>query len=180
MHKRKGVKVEPIDNSGQEPRPISGQIDWKERAKKRQVPNKDSDKAPFRQYFEPRYAPFLRGTRLTSERLAEMKISSDLQPKEREMLVEMLYRREAALAWDFKESGRISHEVSPPVTIDTVPHKAWQVEQFPLPRKLRDTVIYMVQQRIDRGTLKLCKSQYQNPYFLVAKKDQDYCLINNA
>ena len=92
----------------------------------------------------------------------------------------MLYRREAALAWDFKESGRVSYDVSPPITIDTIPHKAWQVEQFPLPRKLRDTVIQMIQQRIDRGTLELCKSQYRNPYFLVAKKDRDYRLINNA
>ena len=38
----------------------------------------------------------------------------------------------------------------------------------------------MIQQRIDRGTLKLCKSQYRNPWFLVAKKDAGYRLINNA
>jgi hypothetical protein len=35
------------------------------------------------------------------------------------MLLEVLYRREAALAWDFKESGRISREVIPLVVIDT-------------------------------------------------------------
>ena len=109
-----------------------------------------------------------------------MKIAPNLLPREREMLLEMLYRREAALAWDFKESGRVSTEVVPPVVIDTVPHKAWRADQFPIPRKLRDVVIEMVQERIDRGTLELCKSQYRNPWFLVAKKDKGYQLINNA
>jgi hypothetical protein len=55
-----------------------------------------------------------------------MKISADLLPREKEMLLEMLYQREAALAWDFAESGRISNAVMPPVTIDTILHKAWQ------------------------------------------------------
>jgi hypothetical protein len=32
----------------------------------------------------------------------------------------------------------------------------------------------MIQQRIDRGTLELCKSQYRNPWFLVAKKDKEW------
>jgi hypothetical protein len=61
----------------------------------------------------------------------------------------MLYWREGALAWDFSESGRISHEVILPVTIDTVPYQAWQVPQFPIVKKLRDIVIEMIQQRID-------------------------------
>jgi hypothetical protein len=117
---------------------------------------------------------------MTPERIQAMKISPLLWPKERELLLEMLYRREPALAWDFRESGRISHEVIPPVTIDTVPHNAWQVPQFPIAKKLRDTVIDMIQQRIERGVLELCKSQYRNPWFLVAKKDAGYRVINNA
>ncbi|KAF7575775.1 Asp-protease-2 domain containing protein [Pyrenophora tritici-repentis] len=180
MHKRKGQKVEPIDDSGQAPRKVEGRLDWKERAKAKQVPNADHARAPFAQYFEPRYADFPRGTRVTPERLKEMKISPDLWPRERQLLEELLFRREAALAWDFRESGRVSREVIPPVVIDTVPHKAWRVDQFPVPRKLREIVIEMIQDRINRGTLELCKSQYRNPWFLVAKKDKGYRLINNA
>jgi hypothetical protein len=179
-HKRKGVKVEPIDDSGQPSRNIEGRLDWKERASATQVPNANSESAPFRQYFEPRYAPFPRGTRMTPERISEMKISRDLLPKERDMLLEVLYRREGALAWDFRESGRVSKDVIPPVIIDTVPHQAWRADQFPVPRKLRQVVIDMIQDRINRGTLELCKSQYRNPWFLVAKKDKGYRLINNA
>lgn len=179
-HKRKGVKIEPIDDSGQPTRPIEGRLDWKERAAAKQVPNADSQSAPFAKYFEPRYATFPRGTRMTPERISEMKISSELSPTEKDMLLEVLYRREAALAWDFRESGRVSRDVIPPVVIDTVPHQAWRVDQFPVPRKLRQVVIDMIQDRINRGTLELCKSQYRNPWFLVAKKDKGYRLINNA
>jgi hypothetical protein len=163
MHKRKAQKVQPVDDSGQKPREIEGRIDWKERAKEKQMPNVDSDTAPFGQHFEPRYASFPRGTRVTPQRLKDMKISPDLLPNERLMLEEMLYRREGALAWDFSESGRVSREVIPPVVIDTVPHQAWRADQFPIPRKLREVVMEMVQERIDRGTLELCKSQYRNP-----------------
>ena len=124
MHKRKGVKIDPVDASGQKPRQVEGRLDWIEHAKSLQVPNSDSNSAPFKQYFEPRYAQFLRGTRLTPERIAKMKISPELWPKERDMLLELLYRREAALAWDFSKSGRISSEVMPPVTINTIPHQA--------------------------------------------------------
>ncbi|KAK1916453.1 hypothetical protein P3342_004272 [Pyrenophora teres f. teres] len=67
------------------------------------------------------------------------------------MLEELLYRRESALAWDFRESGRVSREVIPPVVIDTIPHKAWRADQFPVPRKLREVVIEMIQDRINRA-----------------------------
>ena len=180
MHKRKGQKIEPVDDSGQTAREIEGRLDWKERAKAKQYPTEDPSRAPFAKYFEPRYATFPRGTRITPERRKEMKISPDLLPREVEMLEELLYRRESALAWDFRESGRVSREVIPPVVIDTVPHQAWRADQFPVPRKLREVVIEMLQDRINRGTLELCKSQYRNPWFLVAKKDKGYWLINNA
>jgi hypothetical protein len=120
MHKCKGVKVEPIDQSGQDTRPITGYPDWKERAKQRQQPQEDQ--SPLDVSFEPRYALFPRGTWITPERIKSMKISPMLWTKERELLLEMLHWREGALAWDFRESGWISHEVIPPVTIDTVPH----------------------------------------------------------
>ncbi|CAN9186291.1 unnamed protein product [Alternaria alternata] len=97
-HKRKGVKIELVNDLGQPTREIKGRLNWKERAAEKQRPNADSDSAAFKQYFEPRYATFPRGTRITSERISEMKISPDLRPKEKEMLLEMLYRREAALA----------------------------------------------------------------------------------
>ena len=44
-----------------------------------------------------RYAAFPRGTRITPKRLAGIKFSASLSPKEREATIELLFRREAAL-----------------------------------------------------------------------------------
>ena len=38
----------------------------------------------------------------------------------------------------------------------------------------------MLQERIDRGVLEDCHGPYRNPWFLVAKKDGKYRLINAA
>ncbi|KAK1914051.1 hypothetical protein P3342_007297 [Pyrenophora teres f. teres] len=80
MHKRKFQKVQPVDDSGRKPRETEGRLDWKERAKARQKPTEDVQKAPFSKYFKPRYASFPRGTRLTEERIKEMKIRYQLVP----------------------------------------------------------------------------------------------------
>lgn len=34
--------------------------------------------------------------------------------EEKEVLTEMLYNREAVLAWDFSEMGKVKKEVAPP------------------------------------------------------------------
>ena len=180
LYKTKDKKVQPISDSQIKPDKVEGRPDWKSRAASQQKPNKDSDWRSFEKYFEPRYAEFPRGTRLTRQRISELKIGTELKPREKEMLVEMLYRREPALAWDFSESGRVNPEVTPPIKLNVVPHQAWQEKQFPVPRKLRDVVREMIQQRLDRETLEYSKSPYRNPWFLVAKKDAGYRLINNA
>ena len=96
------------------------------------------------------------------------------------MLIEVFYYREVVIIQDFLELGRISNKVIPLATINIIPYQVQQVKQFSILRKLQDTIINIVQKRINRGVLKLYKSQYQNLYFLVAKKDNSYRLINNT
>ena len=43
--------------------------------------------------------------------------------REREVLLELLYKREAALVWDFAEIGRVRDEVTDPQVIKTVDYK---------------------------------------------------------
>ncbi|KIV98505.1 uncharacterized protein PV09_09688 [Verruconis gallopava] len=66
------------------------------------------------EWFEPRTAWFPHAARLTQERLQAMKISSGFTPQEKLLIEEVLFRREAALSWDFSEIGRIKPEVAPP------------------------------------------------------------------
>jgi hypothetical protein len=180
MHKTKDKKVQPVSKSDFTPHAVEGRMDWQVRAAERQKPNTDQSWRSFQRYIGDRTAPFPVGTRVTNERLEKMKIAEWLWPREKLMLQEVFFCREAALSFDFAESGRIHEDVCPPVRINTVPHDAWKEGNFPVPRRLRAEVNDMIQQRLNRGVLEYSKSPYSNPWFLVKKKDQGYRLINNA
>jgi hypothetical protein len=180
MYKTKDKKVQPVHDSTVKPHAVEGRLDWQMRARARQPANNNQSWRQFGKYIEDRTATFPLGSRVTSERLRKMKIAGWLWPRESEMLQEVFFCREAALSFDFQESGRIHHDVYPPVRINTVPHTAWKEGNFPVPRKLRDEVGRMIQERLDRGVLEYSKSPYSNPWFLVKKKDQGFRLINNA
>jgi transposase InsO family protein len=180
MHKTKDKKVQPVHDSTVVPHKVEGRNDWRERAAARHPPNEDQSWRQFSTLIRDRTAPFPKGLRVTEERFKDMKIAGWLWPREVDMLKEVFWCREAALSFDFSESGRIHPDVVPPIKLNTIPHDAWKEGNFPIPRKLREEVSDMVQQRLTRGVLELSKSPYSNPWFLVKKKDKGYRLINNA
>ena len=83
--------------------------------------------------------------------------------QEKDLLTEMLYNREAVLAWDFTEMGKVKKEVAPAQKIQTIEHKAWQVSGFQIPKALSSTVIDMLQERLKMGVIEPCHSPYRNP-----------------
>ena len=107
-------------------------------------------------------------------------IRDGLQERELELLIAMLFNREKVLAFDFSHCGTVITEVAPPQEIRTVPHKAWQVLNFPIPKALVLVVIEMLRERIKNGLLKYCHGPYRNPWFLVKKAIKGYRLINAA
>ncbi|KAF1944981.1 hypothetical protein EJ02DRAFT_339632 [Clathrospora elynae] len=145
MYKSKDKKVQPVADSSVRPDAVKGRPDWKERAQERQPPNPDQSWRQFPDYVSDWTASFPKGQRITEERLAEMKIAAWLLPREKDMLYEVFLCREAALSFDFKESGRVHPDVTPPVRINTVPHEAWKENNFPVPMSLRSEVNKMIQ-----------------------------------
>jgi hypothetical protein len=68
-----------------------------------------------------------KGSRLTPERLAQMKIGGGMLSKEeRQLFINILFEYEGAIAFDDSEMGLLSPEIEPPVKIHTVPHLPWQ------------------------------------------------------
>lgn len=55
----------------------------------------------------------------------------------------MFYNREAVLAWDFTEIGKVKREVAP----------LQQISGFQISKALTFTVIYMLQERLKMGVL---------------------------
>jgi hypothetical protein len=70
----------------------------------------------------------------------------------------MMFNREAAIAFDFLESGRFLRDVCSPYKIRTVPHEAWQVKYFPVARAVEEECVDIINNRLDRGTLERCDS----------------------
>lgn len=178
-YKRKDRKVRPVDYGGALDASVGGDPKWRERAIARERPPLVPGK--FDKWLTPKFSDIPRGARLTEERIGTLDIGSDLWPCERQVLIELLYNREAAISFDFKEMGKVRHEVAPPSRIRTVEHKAWQAKNFPIPRALEGEVVKMIGERLGYGVLEYCQSPYRNAWFLVAKSTPGkYRLINAA
>ena len=63
---------------------------------------------------------------MTAKRLSIMTVGTEMTLQERDVLIKMLYNREAGIAFVFEEMGMVRHEVAPPQEICTIPHEAWQ------------------------------------------------------
>lgn len=85
---------------------------WRVNAIKKKIPILDpTDKHTH--WLIPKFTPIAKGARPTPERLAKMIVGDAMRSQEKEVLVKMLYSREAVLAWDFTEMGKIKNEVAP-------------------------------------------------------------------
>lgn len=177
MYKPKSKKVQPVDfgdGKGERPR---GLEDWYEKAKLRETPQEQEGK--YRDHLIPRFSDIPRGSRLTPERLKKLDVGEEITTEERVFFEEMMLNREKAIAFEWRECGKVHEDVTPPIVIKTVPHKAWQSPGFPLPRALHNQMLEMLRDRIAKGVLERCFGPYRNPWFLVAKKAKgQYRLVN--
>ena len=84
----------------------------------------------------PKFSDIVRGQRLTPDWLEKLKIREKITFVEREVLVEVLFNREAGIDYDFYEKGCFSPEIEPPHVIPTIDHTPWQVASFRVPKAL--------------------------------------------
>lgn len=178
-YKTKDKKIQPVDEADGIGKPPGGRRDWYERAKLRETPQEQFGK--YRQHIIPRFCDIPRRSRLTPTRMKELDVGDSLWPAEREFLEEVLIAREKVFAFEWQECGTLHEDVSPPIVLNTIEHKAWQAANFPCPRALLPIVIKMLKDRLDRGALEFSEGPYRNPWFLVKKKKPgEYRLINSA
>lgn len=105
--------MQPVDSSFSDGSKPDGSNYWKTNAIKGETLILDSNDK-YSQWLIPKFTPIAKGARLTPERLAKMIIGDGMTSEEKEVLTEMLYNREAVLAWDFSEMGKVKKEVAPP------------------------------------------------------------------
>jgi hypothetical protein len=165
MYKRKADKVRPVEadvtlTDGSTP---GGLVAWREDCLKREALLPPGT-GPFDgTLLIKKFSSIPRGSRLTAERIKALVTGTELRPRERELFLEMMFNREAALSWDFSEIGRVRPEVAPPQEIRTVEHKPWQHPGFKIHRSLTGVVENIVRERLKNGVLEPCYSAYRNP-----------------
>ena len=145
----------------------------------------DEHKGPFDRWLVPKFSDIQRGSRMTDDRLSKMDISDRLTPMERKLLIEMLYNREKALAWEVGEKGMVSNEIKPPQVVHTIDHNAWAEPAFRVPRKLVEIEQEHVKDKLRIGLIEPCWGPYRNASFFELKKTGKYrfvisCIRANA
>jgi hypothetical protein len=182
LYKRKGEKVLPKNVRKTDGSMPGGEKFWKNKILAEEaIRMKDRPPAKLDKYLIPRFADEPIGVRLTAERRGDILLGDDLTPQERILILQMFENREMALAWTWEHIGRVRPEVTPPLSIETVPHEPWQAPNFTMPHSLRETVIEMIRDRLRKGVLEECNGAYRNSWFLVKKKESGkYRLINSC
>lgn len=108
-----------------------------------------------------------------------MIIRPSLIKKEKNILVEMLLNQRKVIAFLFEKIGIVNFNIALLQEIQTISHKAWQMQGFAISKTFISIVTEMLQEYFNWRTLKLCHGPYKNSWFLVKKKKKDkYKLIN--
>ncbi|KAI8671752.1 hypothetical protein NCS57_00651300 [Fusarium keratoplasticum] len=181
LYKKKGVKIHPRDDVPSDGSTPEGDPEWK--AKKwEKAKEKLQEDSKYRDWITPKFSDIKRGTRIYKERLQGLidQVDGTLTREELDVFLEIMYNREAALAWEFSECGKLDPLVAPPQVIRVVEHKAWQAKGIPIPKGCEKEVIKLLRTRMERGILEEGHGPYRNPFFLVQKKDGQFRLINSA
>jgi hypothetical protein len=108
-YKAKANKVRPVDlgdSDGSKPR---GCLDWFEKSKAGDVPCYEPKQ--FSDWITPKFSSIKKGSWLTEECIEDLVVGDSLWLKEKELLVELLYNQEAALAFDFSEIRKVNLDV---------------------------------------------------------------------
>ena len=169
MYKRKGKKVLPVNIPLKGGEPPGGSVN-----------GEDISNCVTSGEFKPKIVP--RGSRLTPERLAAMKIGTEfLSDAEKQLFIDILFEYEGAIAFDDSEMGLLNLAIEPPVHINTVPHVPWQQQNLRLPKAMQEAATTIIKEKLKHGTLEHSQGPYRSRYFLVEKHVKDtYRLINDV
>ena len=129
LFKRKAVKVVPVDEAHSAGNKPNGEEGWRERLIKEEK-ERELDGGVYLGVLIPKFLTIEWGRWLTQARIRKLNIGQHLTTNEHDLLLEKLFNRDVAIAFDSAEKGRFHDFIEPPHVIPTVPHKAWQAASF--------------------------------------------------
>jgi hypothetical protein len=116
-----------------------------------------------------------RGSRLTPERLAKMRIGTGfLSEAEKQLFIDILFEYEGAIAFDDSEMGQLNPAIEPPIIIHTIPHGPWEQQNLRLPKAMQDAAITTVKEKLANGTLEHSQGPYRGHDALINSLSKYY------
>ena len=112
-YKRKSQKVQQVDLSLSDESKPDRSDTWRLNTIKKEIPILDPTEK-YMHWLIPKFILIAKRVRLTPEHLGKMIIGEDMTAQKKKILTEMLYNREAVLAWDFTKIGKVRREVTLP------------------------------------------------------------------
>ncbi|KAI5822487.1 hypothetical protein K523DRAFT_256865, partial [Schizophyllum commune Tattone D] len=121
----------------------------------------------------PHPPDFVPTERLTQERLASMNINEEgyLRPEEVKLFEQVLRHNDSALAFEENQRGTLKSSYFSPYVFVTIPHKAWEYRNIPIPPGIHDKVIDLLREKLKAGVYEPSQSAYRSRWFCVLKKN---------
>ena len=135
-YKRKKDKIQPLDlpTDGQ---PTGGDPHFFEKCEILEKAHRHMNshsKTAYDLWITPKFSDIPQGQCLTNDHIKSIDVGSELWPRERDLLLTLLFNREAAIAFDWHEKGLIKPEIEPPNVIRIRPgHIPWQEPPMRVP-----------------------------------------------
>ena len=148
LYKRKKDKIRPANQPHMGGLKPGGDEDWK--LKLAGNPSRANAKYP---WLIAKFSDMVKGPRLTKERIDGLKIGKGVSQQEKDVLMEVLFNREASIVFDFTEKGVFKPEVEPSHKILVIPHEPWQAVSFRVPKALEGEVVDIVKKKLECGAL---------------------------
>ena len=126
-----------------------------------------------------KFSKMSRDSRMISKWLQKMLFNAKLSFQERNLLIEMLYKRKTVLIWNFSEIDKVRSKIMKDQKTYIISHKTWQIFDFSVSKTLKLIIIKMLQKRINADFLEFNFNSYKNFWFLINKKIKNkYRMIN--
>ncbi|KAI5897278.1 uncharacterized protein SCHCODRAFT_02490672, partial [Schizophyllum commune H4-8] len=101
----------------------------------------------------PHPPEFTPSERLTRDRLMAMSINKDgyLLPEEEKLFAHILRLNDTSLAFEESQRGTLKESYFSPYIYVTIPHKAWEYRNIPIPPGIHDKVLSLLREKIKAG-----------------------------
>ncbi|MBW0578565.1 hypothetical protein O181_118280 [Austropuccinia psidii MF-1] len=92
-----------------------------------------------------------------------------LSEEETNLLKNVIFLREKAIAFCEEERGVLKHSYGKPYKVPVISHEPWQRKPIPIPKSILPQFVELVRERIHTGLYEQSTSSYNSPVFCEAK-----------